>query len=289
METTLFSKYLRRIIMEKAHLLLIDPQNDFMDVPFAGGINPALAVPGANADMDRVAAFVKRLGNKLYDIHVTLDSHHVADVAHPSIWRNATGDYPGPFTSVSAADIAGDVWYPRDARLKKQMVDYAKALEANGRYPLIIWPEHCLIGTPGHNVQASVMTELNNWARKGMQLVDFVTKGSNWTTEHYSAVKAEVPDPSDPSTTLNQGLINVLREADVIYIAGEALSHCVANTVRDIADNFGDENISKLVLLTDCTSSVISPFVDFPKIASDFVNEMKARGMKTALSTEIYA
>ena len=270
--------------MEKAHLLLIDPQNDFMDVAGA-----ALPVPGANADMERVAALIKRLGSKLYDIHVTLDSHHVCDVAHPSIWRNAAGDYPAPFTQISSADIKGDIWYPRDPRLKAQMIAYTEALEAKGRYPLLIWPEHCLIGTPGHNVQASVMTELNAWARKGMQLVDFVTKGSNWTTEHYSAVQAEVPDPSDPSTTLNEPLIRVLESADVIYIAGEALSHCVANTVRDIANNFGDQNISKLVLLTDCTSSVYSPFVDFKKVSDDFIAEMKARGMKTALSTEIYA
>ena len=275
--------------MEKAHLLLIDPQNDFMDVQYPGMPAPALAVPGADADMNRVAAFIKRLGNKLYDIHVTLDSHHVCDVAHPAIWRNKAGDYPGAFTIISADDIRNEVWYPRDIRLKAQMVKYAEALAANGRYPLMIWPEHCLIGTPGHNVQGAVMAELNNWARTGQQLVDFVTKGSNWTTEHYSAVKAEVPDPSDPSTGLNDPLIKVLAEADVIYVAGEALSHCLASTVRDIADNFGDANISKLVLLTDCSSPVFSPVVDFRKVSDDFISEMKARGMKTALSTEIYA
>ena len=39
-------------------------------------------------------------------------------------------------------------------------------------------------------------------------------------------------------------------------IAGEALSHCVAGTVRDLADGLGDEQVGKLVLLTDCTSTV---------------------------------
>lgn len=270
--------------MEKAHLLLIDPQNDFMDIPGA-----TLSVPGANADMDRVATLIKRLGSKLFDIHVTLDSHHVCDVAHPAIWRNQAGDYPANFTQISVTDIENDVWYPRDQRLKAQMIAYAKALKANGRFQLTIWPEHCLIGSWGHNVQSEIMAALNGWARDGMQLVDFVTKGSNWMTEHYSAVQAEVPNPKDVTTTLNHGLISVLKDADVIYIAGEALSHCVANTVRDIADNFGDENISKLVLLTDCSSPVYSPFVDFKKVADDFVAEMVSRGMKTALSTEIYA
>lgn len=267
-------------IMEKAHLLIIDPQNDFMDMPGA-----ALPVPGANADMERLAAFIGRVGRKIADIHVTLDSHHVADVAHPTIWRNAAGDYPAPYTVISAKDVEDKVWYPRDPRLGKMMLDYVKALEANGRYPLLIWPEHCLIGTKGHNVQESVSEALNAWARKGMQLVDFVTKGSNWKTEHYSAVKAEVPDPNDAGTTINWDLIGALKEADVIFVAGEALSHCVANTVRDVADNFGDENVSKLVLLEDCSSAVPG----FEKAAEDFVAEMKARGMKTARSTEVYA
>ena len=44
-------------------------------------------------------------------------------------------------------------------------------------------------------------------------------------------------------------------EADLIFVAGEAGSHCLANTVRDIANNFGDDTyVKKLVLLTDATS-----------------------------------
>jgi nicotinamidase/pyrazinamidase len=121
---------------------------------------------------------------------------------------------------------------------------------------LVSWPEHCLIGSWGHNVHAAVKKALDRWARSKLELVDFVTKGSNPLTEHYSAVQAEVPDPNDPSTMLNGRLIKTLSEADMVAIAGEALSHCVANTVRDIAKNFGEDNIKKLVVLTDCTSSV---------------------------------
>lgn len=269
--------------MTKAHLLLIDPQNDFLDIPGA-----TLSVPGANDDMNRVAAFINRVGPRLADIHVTLDSHHVCDVAHPAIWRNQAGDYPGAFTEITAADIESGLWYPRDLRLKPRLLKYTQELKARDRFNLTIWPEHCLIGSWGHNVQTEVMTSLNKWAREGMQLVDFVTKGSNWMTEHYSAAQAEVPDPTDPSTAFNYALVNLLKDADVIFIAGEALSHCVANTVRDVANEFGDENIRKMVLLTDCTSPVQSPFVDFKKVADDFVAEMVARGMRTALSTEVH-
>ena len=113
-------------------------------------------------------------------------------------------------------------------------------------------------------------------------MVDFVAKGSNIYTEHYSAVQAEVPDPSDPGTQINIGLIQTLDEADVIAIAGEAGSHCLANTVRDIADNFSDESIKKLVLLTDATS----PVPGFEQNQTDFINEMTARGMQLSTTTE---
>lgn len=261
----------------KVHLLVIDPQNDFCDIPGA-----ALPVPGANADMKRLANFIGRTGEKLYDIHVTLDSHNPVDIAHPSWWRNAAGENPAPFTAISEADVKNGIWAARNPLAQSYSNQYVEALEANGRYQLFIWPEHCLIGSWGHNVHSDVFQALSAWGRKKLETVDFVTKGSNPKTEHYSAVQAEVPDPADASTTLNSSLISTLQEADVVVIAGEALSHCVASTVRDIANNFGEENIKKLVLLTDCTSSVPG----FEKLGEEFVREMTARGMRTALSTE---
>lgn len=79
--------------MLKAHLLVIDPQNDFADIlagpPGSGRTYPpdgtrfrsALPVPGTLEDMERVAKLVKRAGRRLDGIHVTLDSHRVIDVA----------------------------------------------------------------------------------------------------------------------------------------------------------------------------------------------------------------
>lgn len=279
----------------KIHMLLIDPQNDFCDIPAdahpanplvqGGRISPALPVPGANDDMMRVAALIDRIGSKLYDIHVTMDSHNPIDIAHPAWWRNDKGDSPAPFTLISAADVRNGVWRARNQLAQAHSLRYVESLEANARYVLIIWPEHCLIGQWGHNVHSSVANSLNNWARSRMEVVDYVTKGSNATTEHYSAVQAEVPDSNDPSTMLNSRLIKTLSEADIILVAGEALSHCVASTVRDIANNFGEENIKKLVLLTDCSSSVGG----FENLGTQFVDDMKRRGMQTALSTDFLA
>lgn len=279
----------------RIHLLAIDPQNDFCDIPAAlcpanplapagapSVISPALPVPGAHEDMLRLSALIDRIGDKIYDIHVTLDSHNPIDIAHPTWWRNEAGDAPAPFTEITVDDVKNGVWRARNPLAQAHSLKYVEALAAAGRYKLIVWPEHCLIGSWGHNVHAAVAQSLGRWARRRLEVVDFVTKGSNPLTEHYSAVQAEVPDATDPSTTLNSRLIKILADADVVLIAGEALSHCVASTVRDIADNFGEANIAKMVLLTDCSSSVGG----FEGLGEQFVKDLKARGMQTALSTD---
>ena len=128
-----------------------------------------------------------------------------------------------------------------------------------------------------------LLAALGDWERDNFAVVDFVTKGSNIFTEHYSAVKADVPDPQDPTTQINKTLIKTLMDSDLVFIAGQALSHCVANTVRDIADAFGDESyVKKLVLITDASSSVVG----FETLGTDFVREMTARGMQTATTVD---
>jgi nicotinamidase/pyrazinamidase len=278
----------------KIDLLIIDPQNDFLDNPKRMG---SLPVHGGHDDMKRVASFVKRAGPKLNDIHVTLDTHHLLDVAHPGWWRavdssKASGvdmtTMPTPGTQIAANEVGiGAKWMPVIPQMLPRMKDYLEKLAAQGKYPHTIWNPHTLIGTWGHNVEESLAEALRDWEQQNIAVVDYVTKGSNVYVEHFSAIKAEVVDPKDPGTMLNTRLIDTLKNCDLVFMAGEALSHCVKSTVEDIADNFGEENIKKLVLLEDCSSPVIIPnVIDFTPQAQKFVADMRARGMKVARSTD---
>ncbi|MEZ4317677.1 MAG: hypothetical protein R3F61_09235 [Myxococcota bacterium] len=263
----------------KLHLVVIDPQNDFC-LP-----DGALSVPGALKDMDRLAVMVHRLKDKLADIHVTLDSHRRVDISHPVWFRDADGNTPAPFTAITAADVESGRWVPTLPSTHARTLAYLRELERTGRYAHVIWPEHCLIGSEGHNVVEPLFDAFQEWSAR-FALVDFVTKGSNPWTEHFSAVRAEVPDPADPATQVNAGLLTTLEDADLVLLAGEASSHCLANTVRDIAAGFRDRRaIEKLVLLTDATS----PVPGFEPLAVDFVRDLKALGMKTATTTDFLA
>ncbi len=129
------------------HLLVIDPQNDFCD-PRDG----SLFVPGADADMGRLSAMVDRLAPKIADVHVTLDSHHPVDIAHPVFWSDGSGAHPGPFTTITVADVESGRWTTTLPSARRRALEYLRALESGGRYPHTVWPPHCIIGSAGHNV-----------------------------------------------------------------------------------------------------------------------------------------
>jgi len=196
------------------------------------------------------------------------------------MWRDSDGNHPTPFTIITAKEIKDRKWTPIYPAYTSRFITYTESLEASGRYPLCIWPDHCLIGTEGSNIFPVLADSLNKWVSMRRRNINFVSKGSNIFTEHYSAIKAEVPDPSDPSTQIDSrdvGLISSLMKADLVAIAGEAGSHCLANTVRDIANSFNDDSyIKKLVLLEDATS----PVNGCENLQNDFVTEMTARGMQ---------
>jgi nicotinamidase/pyrazinamidase len=274
----------------KHHLLIVDPQNDFCDIKNPEtGEDAKLPVPGADKDMKRLANFITRMSPKLEGIHVTLDSHQVLDIAHASWWEDSLGNSPPPYTIISASDIRAAVWTPRLVKYRALVLEYAEKLEASGKYQITIWPTHCLIGSWGHNVHSVVHQALQKWSATNLRAIDYIFKGLNPLTEHYGALMAEVPNPNDVTTELNVGLLNKLNKGDVIFVAGEALSHCVKETVIQIVNNIGEDNIKKIHILTDCTSAIpkIPGGIDFPAIGQKFLNDMEKRGVTLSNSEKV--
>ncbi|MGL5633014.1 MAG: cysteine hydrolase [Azovibrio sp.] len=275
---------------KKNHLVIIDPQNDFCDLPEAecpvmGGVRqvPALPVPGAHADMLRVAELIREGGKGLSEISVTLDSHQRVDIGHPTFWKQGDGSPVAPFTQIAAADVREGRYLPRRADALVRVQAYLEALEAAGRYVHMVWPVHCEIGTWGNNVHDAVRRAYNQWEEDRVCVVNKVVKGTNPWTEHYSAIKAEVPDVEDSSTQVNEDFISRLKAADLVLITGEAGSHCVRATTEHIVENFDGADLGKLVLLTDC----MSPVAGFERQYQDFIDEMVQCGLRIARSDEI--
>lgn len=282
----------RASMSRSVHLLIIDPQNDFCDLPASHlpadpltgqAIAPALPVPGAHADMQRLARFIDAAAPALSAITVTLDSHHRLDIAHPTFWRTGDDRAVAPFTPITAGQVRSGAFLPRHADDLPRTLTYLDELEARGRYTLMVWPVHCEIGTWGHNVHADVRAAYARWEDAHQFIVRKVPKGANPWTEHYSALMAEVPDADDPRSQLNRRLLDSLDRADLIIVAGEAGSHCVKATVEHIAEYLPGGNLSRVVLLTDC----ISPVTGFGDAQASFLQRMRDLGMQARTSVDM--
>jgi len=273
-------------------LLIIDPQNDFCDLPEAwcprdpltGALTaPALPVAGAHADLQRLAQLIHQAGSAVDDIAITLDSHHRLDIAHPTFWERSDGGAVTPFTTITAQQVRAGEFQPRDAAALPRTLAYLDELEARGRYTLMVWPVHCEIGSWGHNLHAAVRAACNAWEEARLRNVQMVTKGENPWTEHYSALQAEVPDAGDPHTQLNRGLIGQLGRADRILIAGEASSHCVRASTEHIVEHLPGGRPERITLITDC----MSPVAGFEAQHAGFLADMRQRGVRLSTAAEV--
>ena len=275
------------------HLLIIDPQNDFCDLPTSylgigpsgGLLKPALPVAGAHADMQRLAGFIDAAADRLDAISVTLDSHQHIDIAHPTFWQQADGSPVAPFTAITAEALRSGAFRPRDVSALARAQAYVDELEARGRYTLMIWPVHCEIGSWGHNVHADLLAAYNRWEERRLRSVAKIGKGENPWTEHYSAIQAEVPLADDVRTQMNRSLIETLNLAELLLIAGEASSHCVRATTEHLADYLPNACLSRVVLLTDC----MSPVAGFEAQHLEFLADMRERGLQLATSAQALA
>ncbi len=233
-------------------LLIIDPQNDFCR---PGGPNGqgqgALYVPGAEQDMSRLAAWLQKNQQKIDHIIITLDNHHLNDISHPSFWVDSQGQHPEPFSVIRAKDVEQGIW--RSVFDNEKALFYLRNLERQGLVHTV-WPPHCLIGSEGAAIFKPLFDAIVQWAGQG-RYYQTVVKGTYPYTEHFGAFKAQVEFDDVPETKLNKQLLDQLDQYGQIFLAGEARSHCVGTSLKQIID-YKPEVVSKIVILQDAMSNV---------------------------------
>lgn len=195
-------------------MLIIDPQIDF----HPGG---SLAIPTAHEDAARITDLIRTHGGKIDDICVSLDTHQKLHIAHSIFWVNEAGEHPPPFTAIPYEAVESGLWKTANPKWQAWGLDYVKTLSTNGRFTLLIWPEHCKIGTKGHAVVDDIADALDGWSAEHIRAIDYVLKGHNMLTEHYSALKADVEREDDVRTQFNAPMFARLRKADRVIICGQ--------------------------------------------------------------------
>lgn len=260
---------------KKVLLLTIDMQNDFME-----GIG-SLAVPGSKGDVERLTRWVYGNIDKISQIMCSLDTHSTAQIFHPCWWEDENGNQPVPSTIITYDDVANGKWRPVYGKPARSL-EYLKNLETTGKKQLCIWQYHCLAGTYGANLEEEFtnMLYFHSTTRKSKPAL--IQKGENPYSEMYGIIKAEY----DPSNFLNQPVLTAMERFDEIYLAGEAASHCLMESGRQILEHFaGRPDVTqRITILEDCTS----PIQGFEKATKDAFAAFTAQyGIRVEKSTNI--
>ncbi|WP_414549689.1 isochorismatase [Anabaena sp. CCY 0017] len=286
-------------------LLLIDVQNTFC-IPgfelFVGGKTGT----GAVDDNRRICEFIYHNLGLITKIIPTLDTHTATQIFHPIFWINDAGEHPTPAaTNITPDDIENGIWKVNPAvahsitnsnydLLKKHAYHYVKQLSQNGKYPLTVWPYHSMLGGIGHALVSSVEEAIFFHSIARQTQTQFEIKGDNPLTENYSVLSPEVLTDfnQNPLAQKNTRLIKQLLEFDVVIIAGQAKSHCVAWTIEDLLTEIKqiDSTLSqKIYLLEDCTSPVVVPgVVDYTEQADTAFKKFAEAGMQIIKSSHTF-
>ncbi|MBF0567101.1 MAG: isochorismatase [Nitrospirae bacterium] len=299
---------IRSMVTDRPRICLmpIDVQNSFCLPDFELFV-AGRSGRGAIDDNVRLCEFIYRNMAVITEIAPTMDTHTAMQIFHEVFWINDKEEHPPPMTIISVCDVETGKWrinpdvaanLPENLKsgdyssLRQYALHYVKKLEASGKYPLVIWPYHAMLGGVGHALVSIVEEALffHNFARHSQ--TGFEIKGGNPLTEHYSVLSPEVLDDVDgkPIALKNTRFSKKLLDFDAVIIAGQAKSHCVAWTIADLLGEimFQDPKlVKKVYLLEDCTSAVVVPgVVDFTEQAEDAFKKFAAAGMNVVKSTE---
>lgn len=231
--------------IEKVLFMGIDFQNDFME-------NGELGVPNSHKDVERVTKFLYRNFDKVTTIALSLDTHELHQLFHPSWWVDAEGNHPVPFTVITREEVEKGKWMAVEKQ--QESLAYIIHLERLGKKQLLIWPYHCIEGTHGAALESQFSNMVHFHSVIRQSNIQKIVKGQDPLSEMYGIIKPEYAT----TDSTNYAFLHSLLAYDKIVIAGEAKSHCVLESVRQIVEYYDDKHElpSKIYLLDDCMSPI---------------------------------
>jgi nicotinamidase-related amidase len=283
-------------------LLLVDVQNTF-SLPEFELFVAGRSGRGAVDDARRLSEFLYRNLESITRIHATLDTHSAFQIFHPAFLLDERGRHPAPLTAISLEDVdAGRFRVSPEAAsalgghdtsvLDRHLRHYCRLLSREGKYRLMVWPYHAMLGGIGHALVSVVEEAIFFHTIVRESQAAFELKGASPLTENYSVLSPEVleDEAGNAIAPRNDALLAQLLSYDALVVAGQAKSHCVSWTLSDLLSEIRRRNpalAKRIYLLEDCMSEVVVPgAADFTDDTERAFVEFEAAGMHRVRASE---
>lgn len=255
----------------------------------------SLFVPGAVEDTRRTIDWLYRHMDRITGMCFSLDTHRAFQIFHPAFWIDEKGNHPAPMTPIFYEDVRSGKWVP--IAHPRECLEYTKKLESSGKYMLTIWPYHTLLGGLSHALVPALMECALFHALVRKSQTHFETKGTHAMTENYSVLSPEVKELGGAAVgTFNAAFFHMLSSYDRVYVFGQAKSHCVLSTLKDIEEHIMKTDpslVDKIYILQDAMSPVpapplspLPPSLDFPRLADEAIAHFKKIGMHVVTTND---
>jgi nicotinamidase-related amidase len=269
------------INVKNANLLIIDPQVDFHEGGKLGVSGANADSEKISKFVEKHVKELSKIYVSL-DTHTENHIGHSGywesvdeSRSKPPEWTNFSF-IDGKIMGKRKDDFKYTEYTPKKEELQEWTEKYVRTIEGYGKGVALIWPNHCLEGDKGHAVAPQLKQILEKDYVKNK--VEYHIKGQNEATEMYSIFQAEIPVKedinNDNKTIYYNGMYTDLKsnsqietntdkedgaylntkfngelytkltgQGAKIIICGEALSHCVNWSLRDLVNKLiSDKN-----------------------------------------------
>lgn len=278
---------------ERRLLVLIDEEWDFSD-------KGRLPVRGMFDDIERLIKRIEQgtLDEKYTDLIITLDLHPPHTVHNDSWWVDEQGNPPDVSLPVQMELVSPSERFPflalfldgrpRKAFRPRYMGDwttnkYAPHLKATGQGNIWVFADHCREGTDGVSL-IPALAEVVEWmcAARDIQPV-YMYKGMIPQVDWFGPFRPCMDVPTHPQGGLQTTYLDMIKEANITEIAGEADDFCVRHGCRQVLEYYAGSPavLESIRFLSDCTSAIVPDDPASGNTANaDFRKAMEAQGVR---------
>ena len=222
-------------------LLIIDPQNDFVDP------RGSLYVKDSEKAVANIVKLLSERGNEIDCVCVSKDSHHRLNIGFKEFWENA----PEEFQKITARDLMSGKYVPKYFKDSEHIQMMVKHLDDTGQ-DITIWPTHCIEDTWGCDIADELRVALSKWEMCSQSTYKTITKGRHPFYEAYSIMDA------DNFYSFEQKLL-----VDELIVCGFCTDVCVRYSLIDLLADIRDDVLRdrrsiapKITFLPGCSCAI---------------------------------